>query len=73
MAKSASKKTDKSLIGLSDMTIDELKAKSAELKKSINKTKLEISVRKSKNHRLAFNLRKELSRCLTVLQQKNRV
>ncbi len=58
----------KAEIKLVEMTNEELAKLAGETRQQINKIKLERSVKKTRNVREVFNLRKKLARILTVLK-----
>jgi len=55
-------------IKLAEMTKEELVKQAGETRRQIAKMKLEMNVKKTKNVRAVFNLRKKLARILTVLK-----
>ncbi|MBI2008341.1 50S ribosomal protein L29 [Candidatus Amesbacteria bacterium] len=55
-------------IKLAEMTGEELVKLAGETRQKINKIRLERSVKKTRNVREIFNLRKKLARILTVLK-----
>ncbi|TSC86790.1 MAG: hypothetical protein G01um101416_555 [Microgenomates group bacterium Gr01-1014_16] len=67
MSAKTQKKT-KAEIKLVDMTAEELKKSARETRQQINKIRLERTVKKTRNVREVFNLRKKLARILTVLK-----
>lgn len=58
----------KAEIKLTEMTKEELAKLAGETRRQISKTKLERSVKKARNVREVFNMRKKLARILTVLK-----
>lgn len=57
-------------IKLADMTKEELAKLAGETRQLIKKTRLETTVKKARNVRAVFNLRKKLARILTVIVVK---
>jgi len=55
-------------IKLAEMTKEELIKQAGETRRQIAKMKLEMNVKKTRNVRGVFNLRKKLARILTVLK-----
>ncbi|OGC93030.1 hypothetical protein A3D85_03180 [Candidatus Amesbacteria bacterium RIFCSPHIGHO2_02_FULL_47_9] len=59
-------------IKLSEMAVEELRSLAREMKNEIEKTRLGTAVKKTKNTRVFFNLRKKLARVLTEIKIKMR-
>lgn len=68
--KVAKKHSSKVALKLTEMTKEELVKLAGETRQQINKIKLERNVKKTRNVREVFNMRKKLARILTVIAVK---